>query len=106
MVSKGARTLGAERGACTPPLPPTAGTALSDPFAHCPIHSLTVRSTRLLSDARDFVGPAQTHMLTMPALCWRLQIEHHLFPAVSFMHYPAISKVVKEECEKVRPFTP
>lgn len=30
-----------------------------------------------------------------------LQIEHHLFPAISFMHYPAISKIVKEECEKV-----
>jgi acyl-lipid (7-3)-desaturase (Delta-4 desaturase) len=29
-----------------------------------------------------------------------LQIEHHMFPAVSFMHYPAIAKVVREECEK------
>ena len=29
-----------------------------------------------------------------------LQIEHHLFPAISFMHYPAISKIVKEEAEK------
>ena len=28
-----------------------------------------------------------------------LQIEHHLFPAVSFVHYPAIAKIVKEECE-------
>lgn len=28
-----------------------------------------------------------------------LQVEHHLFPAISFMHYPAIAKVVKEECE-------
>jgi acyl-lipid (7-3)-desaturase (Delta-4 desaturase) len=28
-----------------------------------------------------------------------LQIEHHLFPAISFMHYPAISKIVREECE-------
>jgi acyl-lipid (7-3)-desaturase (Delta-4 desaturase) len=28
-----------------------------------------------------------------------LQIEHHMFPAISFMHYPAISKVVREECE-------
>jgi hypothetical protein len=24
-----------------------------------------------------------------------LQIEHHLFPAISFMHYPAISKIAK-----------
>jgi len=30
-----------------------------------------------------------------------LQIEHHLFPAISFMHYPAISKIAKEEAEKV-----
>lgn len=29
-----------------------------------------------------------------------LQIEHHLFPAISFMHYPAISKIVRSECEK------
>jgi len=29
-----------------------------------------------------------------------LQIEHHLFPAVSFMHYPGISKIAKEEAEK------
>lgn len=28
-----------------------------------------------------------------------LQIEHHLFPAISFMHYPAIAKIVKEESE-------
>lgn len=29
-----------------------------------------------------------------------LQIEHHMFPAISFMHYPAISKIVREESEK------
>ena len=29
-----------------------------------------------------------------------LQIEHHLFPAISFMHYPAISRIVREEAEK------
>lgn len=26
------------------------------------------------------------------------QIEHHLFPRVSHIHYPAISKIVKEQC--------
>jgi linoleoyl-CoA desaturase len=26
------------------------------------------------------------------------QIEHHLFPKISHMHYPAISKFVKETC--------
>ena len=29
-----------------------------------------------------------------------LQIEHHLFPAISFVHYPAIAKIVRDECEK------
>jgi linoleoyl-CoA desaturase len=28
------------------------------------------------------------------------QIEHHLFPRVSHVHYPAISKIVKNVCEK------
>jgi linoleoyl-CoA desaturase len=28
------------------------------------------------------------------------QIEHHLFPRVSHVHYPAISKIVKASCEK------
>lgn len=28
------------------------------------------------------------------------QIEHHLFPHISHVHYPAISKIVKEKCEK------
>ena len=25
-----------------------------------------------------------------------LQIEHHMFPAISFMHYPAIAKIVQD----------
>jgi len=29
-----------------------------------------------------------------------LQIEHHLFPAISFGHYPAISAIVRDECAK------
>lgn len=28
------------------------------------------------------------------------QIEHHLFPKISHIHYPAISKIVKEVCEE------
>lgn len=28
------------------------------------------------------------------------QIEHHLFPHISHIHYPAISKIVKEVCEE------
>ena len=27
-----------------------------------------------------------------------LQVEHHLFPAISFLHYPAISRIVASEC--------
>ena len=26
------------------------------------------------------------------------QIEHHLFPKISHIHYPAISKIIKETC--------
>jgi fatty acid desaturase (delta-4 desaturase) len=26
------------------------------------------------------------------------QVEHHLFPAISFVHYPAIARIVAEEC--------
>lgn len=29
-----------------------------------------------------------------------LQIEHHMFPAISFMHYPAIAVIVRDECKK------
>jgi linoleoyl-CoA desaturase len=28
------------------------------------------------------------------------QVEHHLFPRVSHIHYPAISKIVREHCAK------
>ena len=28
------------------------------------------------------------------------QIEHHLFPRISHVHYPALSKIVKQTCEK------
>jgi linoleoyl-CoA desaturase len=28
------------------------------------------------------------------------QVEHHLFPRISHVHYPAISKIVKQECQK------
>lgn len=40
-----------------------------------------------------------------PIISWfvgglNYQIEHHLFPRVSHIHYPAISKIVKKNCEK------
>ena len=28
------------------------------------------------------------------------QIEHHLFPKISHIHYPAISKIIKETCQE------
>jgi len=28
------------------------------------------------------------------------QVEHHLFPRISHVHYPALSKIVREHCEK------
>ncbi len=27
-------------------------------------------------------------------------MEHHLFPAISFVHYPAIARVVRDECAR------
>lgn len=37
-------------------------------------------------------------------ICWlvgglNFQIEHHLFPKVSHIHYPAISKIIKQTCK-------
>ena len=28
------------------------------------------------------------------------QVEHHLFPRISHIHYPAISKLVRETCQE------
>jgi linoleoyl-CoA desaturase len=28
------------------------------------------------------------------------QVEHHLFPRISHIHYPEISKIFREQCEK------
>lgn len=38
-------------------------------------------------------------------ICWyvgglNFQVEHHLFPKISHVHYPAISKIVKRTCEE------
>lgn len=38
-------------------------------------------------------------------VCWlvgglNFQIEHHLFPKISHVHYPAISKIIKQTCEE------
>jgi len=28
------------------------------------------------------------------------QVEHHLFPKISHIHYPAISKIVRDTCKE------
>jgi len=28
------------------------------------------------------------------------QVEHHLFPKISHVHYPAISKIIKQACQE------
>ncbi len=38
-------------------------------------------------------------------ICWlvgglNFQVEHHLFPKISHVHYPAISKIIKSACEE------
>lgn len=38
-------------------------------------------------------------------ICWlvgglNFQIEHHLFPHISHIHYPAVSRIVRQQCEK------
>src|SRR5262245_44085601 len=40
-----------------------------------------------------------------PVLCWWLgglnfQIEHHLFPRVCHVHYPALSRIVEATCQE------
>ncbi|CAI8366711.1 MAG: NADPH-dependent stearoyl-CoA 9-desaturase [Owenweeksia sp. TMED14] len=75
-------------------------------------------------DKTDFIAPSQNepietedewavHQLKTTAnfamsnkfLTWFLgglnyQVEHHLFPRISHVHYPSISKIVKETCEE------
>ncbi|MFM7725235.1 MAG: fatty acid desaturase, partial [Flavobacteriales bacterium] len=40
-----------------------------------------------------------------PVITWfvgglNFQVEHHLFPRISHVHYPALSTIVQETCEK------
>src|SRR5205807_10524287 len=40
-----------------------------------------------------------------PVVSWlvgglNIQIEHHLFPKISHVHYPQISKIIKQACEE------
>jgi len=40
-----------------------------------------------------------------PVVSWlvgglNFQIEHHLFPKISHVHYPAISKIIRQACQE------
>jgi linoleoyl-CoA desaturase len=42
-------------------------------------------------------------------ICWlvgglNFQIEHHLFPQISHIHYPVLSKIVQRQCELFGPY--
>ena len=47
-------------------------------------------------------APALARLLPLTSLPTLLsaQVEHHLFPAISFVHYPAIAAIVRDECAK------
>ncbi|GHN02055.1 fatty acid desaturase [Cytophagales bacterium WSM2-2] len=51
------------------------------------------------------VSTTSNFATTNKVICWLLgglnfQIEHHLFPKISHIHYPQISKLVKETCKE------
>ena len=40
----------------------------------------------------------QNKVLTWFAGGLNFQVEHHLFPHISHVHYPALSKIIQEQC--------
>lgn len=47
--------------------------------------------------ARLACPPCPAHLPSLPPCS---QVEHHLFPAISFAHYPAIAAIVQDECAR------
>jgi len=45
----------------------------------------------------DFAG--QNKVISWFVGGLNFQIEHHLFPQISHIHYPALSKIVRQQCE-------
>lgn len=43
----------------------------------------------------------QSKFITWWAGGLNFQVEHHLFPKISHIHYPAISKIVKQTCREL-----
>ncbi|WP_301922214.1 acyl-CoA desaturase [Ferruginibacter sp.] len=55
--------------------------------------------------AEHEVRTSSNFAMSNPVISWfvgglNFQIEHHLFPRVSHVHYPAISKIVMEKCKE------
>ena len=51
-----------------------------------------------ISSTANFATSSKTLHWLLGGL--NFQIEHHLFPRISHIHYPAISKMVKEACRE------
>jgi fatty acid desaturase len=73
--------------------------------AHFPAEAVVVRASALAGDFVRLQTEATVNFRTGPLgrlVCSGLeyQIEHHLFPAVSHVHYPALSRILREFCER------
>lgn len=71
-------------------------------FEHIPLdttkHIDTAWSEHQLKTTSNFAMGSKTISWFVGGLNY--QIEHHLFPKVSHVHYPAISKIVQEKCRE------
>jgi linoleoyl-CoA desaturase len=69
-------------------------------FEHIPLDSTkhldTAWSEHQLKTTSNFAMNSKTISWLVGGLNY--QIEHHLFPRVSHVHYPALSKIVQEKC--------
>ncbi len=84
--------------------------------------TIVCQSAKLVEDAIfDFASPDETTQVenewavyqvrstcnfspNSPLVSWlagglNYQVEHHLFPRISHIHYPALSRIVKEKCQ-------
>lgn len=71
-------------------------------FEHIPLdttkHVETAWSEHQLKTTSNFAMGSKTISWFVGGLNY--QIEHHLFPKVSHVHYPALSKIVRAKCEE------
>jgi linoleoyl-CoA desaturase len=71
-------------------------------FEHIPLDTTKHLETAW---AEHQVKTSSNFAMTNKTISWfvgglNFQIEHHLFPKVSHVHYPAISKIVEEKCRE------